>query len=122
MQADEAGIIGGGSPADPGRTPFLRFLLEEAAWLLFAFAATVFAAQLLGALGGAWAASAPGVALFGLHGLVGLHVLRADASKVASWWRVRLRDGAWGVAGGAVLLGFNTAYGWLLEALKVTPA
>lgn len=121
MQADEAGIIGGGSPADPGRRVLVRFLLEEAAWLLAAFAATVFAAQILGALGGRWAASAPGAALFGLHALVGLHVLRADGAKVPGWLRVGFRDVAWGIAGGAVLLGFNTAYGWLLEALRVTP-
>jgi membrane protease YdiL (CAAX protease family) len=115
MHADEAGIIGGGSPAAPERPPLLRFVLEETAWLLAALAATVFAAQILVALGGRWAAWAPGMALFGLHGLVGLHVARSNGAQFAAWLRVRWRDVLWGLAGGAVLLGFNGAYGWLLE-------
>lgn len=121
MRADEAGIIGGGSPADPAGRPLLRFVLEEAAWLLAAFAITVFAAQILLAFGGRWAASAPGVALFGLHGMVGMHVARSDGARFPSWLRIRGRDVAWGIAGGAVLLGFNGAYGWMLEAAGVTP-
>src|SRR5512147_1474610 len=121
MSADEAGIIGGGSPADPGRRPLMRFVLEEAAWLLAAFAVTVFVSQILGALGGRWAAVAPATALFGLHGLVGLHVARSDGDRFPAWLRIRGRDVAWGIAGGAVLLGFNGAYGWMLETVGVTP-
>jgi membrane protease YdiL (CAAX protease family) len=121
MSADEAGIIGGGSPADPGRRPLARFILEEAAWLLAAFASTVIVAQILVAIGGRWAAVAPGVALFGLHGLVGLHVARSDGARFPAWLRIRGRDVLWGIVGGAVLLGFNGAYGWMLEAAGITP-
>jgi len=99
----------------------VRFILEEAAWLLAAFAVTVFVAQILTALGGRSAALAPAAALFGLHGLVGLHVARIDGARFPSWLKVRGRDLAWGIAGGAVLLAFNGVYGWILEAAGVTP-
>jgi len=115
MRPDEAGIIGGGSPADPARPALKWFVLEEAAWLLAAFAATLLAAQTLLSLGGRWAMAAPGAALFGLHGLVGLHVARANRKELSRWLRPRWRDVLWGVAGGVVLLAFNGAYGWLLE-------
>ena len=120
MSTDGARIIGGGSPRDPGRGELLRFALGEGAWLLLAFAVTVLAAQLLLLLGGRWAAAAPGVALFGLHGLVGAHVVRPDGAKFPDWLRVKPRDVAWGVAGGAVLLAFNSAYGWALDQAGVS--
>jgi len=117
MQPDEARIIGGGSPSVPGWKAFGRFLIEEAAWLLAAFAVTVLVAQVL--LATRWSAAAPGVALVGLHALIGLHVIWNDAPSVPAWLRVRWRDFAWGLAGGAVLLGFNAAYGWCLDAAGI---
>ena len=53
------------------------------------------------------AAAAPGVALFGLHGLVGIHVVRTELTKLAGWFRIDRRAVVWGVAGGAFLLAFN---------------
>jgi membrane protease YdiL (CAAX protease family) len=119
MTRDETRIIEGGSPAHPAWKSFVRFLLEESAWLLAAFAVTALAAQGLAAAGRP--SAAPAVALFGLHGLVGIHVLRNDRLSLPDWLRVRRADLLWGVAGGAVLLGFNVAYGWLLEWAGVTP-
>jgi membrane protease YdiL (CAAX protease family) len=106
VERDETGIIGGGSPPDPDRAPVGRFILEEAAWILGAFAVAVLA----------WT---PGVALFVLHTLVGLHVVRSDRSRLGSWLELRGRDVLWGLAGGAVLLAFNGAYGWLLERMSI---
>ncbi|HEX4824986.1 MAG TPA: CPBP family intramembrane glutamic endopeptidase [Candidatus Polarisedimenticolaceae bacterium] len=99
----------------------MRFLLGEAAWLLAAFAVTVLVAQALQALGDGWADAAPGAALFGLHGLIGIHVLRANARSIAAWLAVRGKDLAWGAAGGALLLAFNVVYGKLLDTAGVTP-
>jgi membrane protease YdiL (CAAX protease family) len=93
----------------------LRFVLQEAAWVFGALAVTVLAAQVLGSLGGGFAAVAPGVALYALHVLIGLHVVRADAARLPAWFSVRRRDVAWGLIGGASLLAFNGGYGWLLE-------
>jgi CAAX protease family protein len=107
VEPDEAGIIGGGSPADPGQPTVWRFILEEAAWILGALAVTVLAAP------------TPGVALYTLHILVGLHVVRSDLSSLAAWMAPRWRDVLWGLAGGAVLLVFNGAYGWLLERASI---
>ena len=99
----------------------MRFLLAEAAWLLAAFAVTALAAQLLQALGGTWAGAAPGAALFGLHGLIGIHVLRANAGAIGRWLAVRRRDFAWGIAGGGLLLIVNVLYTQLLEAVGLAP-
>lgn len=120
MERDEAGIIGGGPPADPGRGAVLRFILEEAAWLLGALAVTVLAAQVLAGLGGRLAAAAPGIALYTLHALVGIHVVRSDRSRITAWLALRWRDVLWGVGGGVVLVAFNGAYGWLLERASIS--
>ena len=121
LSDDEARIIGGGSPEVPPPGAFLRFLLAEAAWLLAAFAATVLVAQVLQRMGDGWADAAPGAALFGLHGLIGIHVLRANASAIGRWLVVRGKDLAWGAGGGALLLGFNALYTKLLETAGVAP-
>lgn len=98
-----------------------KFLAEEAAWILAAFAVTILTASLLAGRGGRVAAMAPGVALFGLHGLIGAHVARTERSKLAGWFRIDRRAMAWGVAGGLGLLAFNGAYGLALEAFGVVP-
>lgn len=98
-----------------------KFLAEEGAWLLAALAVTVLTATFLTSRGGRWAALAPAVALFGLHGLVGLHVVRTESSKLASWFRIDRRALFWGLAGGAALLAFNGAYGLALDALGIVP-
>jgi membrane protease YdiL (CAAX protease family) len=116
---DEARIIGNGQPTYPPGATLARFLLEEVAWLLAAFADTVLAAQIVLALGGRLAAGAPGVALFGLHLLVGAHVLRCDRARLPAWLRPSVRHVAWGLAGGIALLAFNGAYGWLLDAVGI---
>jgi hypothetical protein len=121
MQTDEAGIIGGTSSEDPQRPGLGRFLAEEGAWLLAAFAVTILGASFLQTWGGRFAGAAPGVALFGLHGLVGLHVLRTESDKLAAWFRVDRRSIVLGVLGGGFLLAFNAIYGVALDALGVTP-
>lgn len=121
MEPDEAGIIEGASPAVPQDEGVGKFLVEEFVWLLLAFALTVLTASFLHGRGGAFAAAAPGVALFGLHGLVGLHVVRADFQKLASWFRLDRRTVLWGVGGGAFLLAFNGLYGLVLERLGIVP-
>jgi len=121
MQLDQAGIIEGASSHDPQPPGLGKFLAEEGAWLLAAFAVTILTASVLQGRGGRWAGAAPAVALFGLHGLVGVHVVRTELSKLASWFRIDRRAVVWGVAGGAFLLGFNGAYGLALERLGVVP-
>ncbi len=121
MQQNEAGIIEGASSHDPPRPGLGRFLAEEGAWLLAAFAVTILTATFLQGRGGRLAAAAPGVALFGLHGLVGIHVARTELSKLASWFRIDRRALLWGLTGGALLLAFNGLYGLALERLGVVP-
>ena len=121
MEPDEAAIIGGASPGQPERPALGRFVIEESAWLLAVFAVTVLVSRLVAAPGGAWAAAAPGVALFGLHGLVGVHVVRRERGKLAGWLTLDRRIALWGLAGGAVLLALNGVYGALLDALGVAP-
>ncbi len=121
MQPDEAGIIESAAPDDPQRPGLGKFLAEEGAWLLAAFAATVLVATFLQGRGGWLAAAAPGVALYGLHGLVGIHVIRTEHQKLAGWFRIDRRAVLWGTAGGATLLAFNWVYGLGLEALGVVP-
>jgi membrane protease YdiL (CAAX protease family) len=121
VHADETGIIESASPDDPQRPGLGKFLVEEGAWLLGAFAVTILTASFLQGRGGRLAAAAPGVALFGLHGLVGLHVVRTERPRLAGWFRVNRRTLVWGVAGGAFLLAFNGIYGLALEALGVVP-
>jgi membrane protease YdiL (CAAX protease family) len=121
MQPDEAGIIESASSDDPQRPGLGKFLAEEGAWLLGAFAVTILTASFLQGRGGKLAAAAPGVALYGLHGLVGIHVIRTEGQKLALWFRLDRRAVAWGVAGGIVLLGFNGLYGLGLEALGIVP-
>jgi len=121
MQPEEAGIIESASPDDPQRPGLGRFLAEEGAWLLGVFAVTILTASFLQGRGGRLAALAPGAALYGLHGLVGLHVVRTEARKLAGWFRIDRRNVSWGVAGGAVLLAFNALYGLGLEALGIVP-
>lgn len=120
MHSDEARIIGGASTDDPQRGGLGRFLAEEGAWLLAAFAVTVLTASVLQTWGGKLAGAAPGVALFGLHGLVGIHVLRTETSKLAAWFRIDRRSIVLGILGGAFLLGFNALYGMALESMGVT--
>jgi membrane protease YdiL (CAAX protease family) len=121
MQSEEAGIIEGPAPVHPQRRGLGLFLVEEAAWLLAAFSITILAASFLHGRGGRFAAAAPGVALFGLHGLVGAHVVRTERSKLAGWFRVDRRAVLWGLAGGGFLLAFNGLYGMALDALGVVP-
>jgi len=121
MELNEAGIIGGASSRVPQRPGLGKFLAEEGAWLLAAFAVTILTASLLQASGGSFAAAAPAVALFGLHGLVGVHVVRTELPKLAGWFRVDRRAVLWGLSGGVFLLAFNGLYGLALEALGVVP-
>ncbi len=121
MQADEDGIIEGGSPDVPQPKGLGMILAEEGAWILGAFAVTILTASLLESRGGTLAALAPGVALFGLHALVGLHVLRVEAEKLRGWFRINRRAVLWGLGGGVLLLGFNGLYGLALDALGVVP-
>ena len=121
MEPDEAAIIGGASAGQPAPPRLGRFLIEEAAWLLAAFAATALAAQVVAWPGGAWAAAAPGLALFTFHGLVGAYVVRADRPKFPGWLKLDRRVVLAGVAGGAVLLALNGVYGVLLDALGIVP-
>jgi membrane protease YdiL (CAAX protease family) len=121
METREAGIIEGASPSEPRRPSLGKFLTEEGAWLLGALAVTVLTATFLQTRGARWAAIAPAVALFGLHGLVGLHVVRTELTKLAAWFRVDLRGVIWGLIGGAFLLAFNGLYGLALELLGVVP-
>jgi membrane protease YdiL (CAAX protease family) len=121
MQLDEARIIEGASSHDPARPGISKFLAEEGAWLLAAFAVTILTASFLQGRGGRLAAAAPGVALFGLHGLVGVHVVRTELAKLAGWFRIDRRAVAWGVGGGAFLLAFNGLYGLALDAMGVVP-
>ena len=121
MQLDEARIIEGASSHDPERPGLGKFLGAEGAWLLAAFAVTVLTASLLQGIGGPLAGAAPAVALFGLHGLVGVHVVRTELAKLASWFRIDRRAIVWGVTGGAFLLAFNALYGLALASLGVVP-
>jgi len=121
LSGDEARIIGNGSPEVTPPGAFVRFLLAEAAWLLAAFAVTALVAQVLHALGGRWADASPGAALFGLHGLIGVHVLRRNAGDLARWLTLRRRDLAWGAGGGVALLVFNVLYIKALEAAGLAP-
>jgi membrane protease YdiL (CAAX protease family) len=121
MELHETGIIGGTSSDVPQRPGLGKFLAEEGAWLLAAFAVTILTASVLQGQGGVLAAAAPGVALFGLHGLVGIHVVRTELTKLAGWFRIDRRAVVWGVGGGAFLLAFNGLYGLALDALGVTP-
>jgi membrane protease YdiL (CAAX protease family) len=121
MEPDDAGIIESASSHDPHPAGLGRFLAEEGAWLLAAFAVTILAASFLEGRGGALAAAAPGVALFGLHGLVGLHVVRTEFPKLSTWFRIDRRAVLWGAAGGASLLAFNAIYGLALERVGIVP-
>jgi membrane protease YdiL (CAAX protease family) len=118
---DEGRIIEAASSGVPQDKGLGTFLAEEAAWLLGAFAVTSLTAIFLQGRGGAMAGIAPGVALFGLHGLVGFHVVRAEFRKLAGWFRVDRRSVLWGRGGGAFLLAFNALYGLALNALGVVP-
>ena len=121
MRPDEAGIIESVSPDDPQRPGLGTFLAEEGAWLLGAFAATILTASFLAGRGGRLAALAPAAALFGLHGLVGIHVVRTELKKLAGWFRIDRRAVLWGAAGGASLLAFNGLYGLALERVGIAP-
>jgi hypothetical protein len=98
-----------------------KFLAEEGAWLFAALAATVMTATMLTVLGGPWALLAPAAALFGLHILVGLHVVRTELPKLPAWFRVDRRAVGWGLGGGVLLVGFNLLYGLVLGALGIVP-
>jgi membrane protease YdiL (CAAX protease family) len=121
MEPEEAGIIEGASSHDPQRPGLGKFLAEEGAWLLAAFAVTILSATFLQTRGGVLAAAAPGVALFGLHGLVGIHVVRTERGKLAGWFRIDRRAILWGLTGGVFLLAFNGLYGLATEAVGVVP-
>ena len=96
-------------------------MAEEGAWLLGALAVTVLVASFLQTRGGVFEALAPGVALFGLHGLVGLHVVRTEFAKLPAWFRIDRLIVTWGLGGGVALLAFNGTYIAALEALGFTP-
>jgi len=121
MGDDEARIIGAAREDDPARGGALRFVLAEGAWLLAAFATTVLAGAFLGWLGGPMGAAAPGVALFGLHGLVGVHVALTEGRKLRTWFRPDAQTLAWGLGGGAALLAINVGYGAVLEWAGIVP-
>jgi membrane protease YdiL (CAAX protease family) len=134
MSADEAGIIGGAEgpdPASPGPGlqaplprrlgPVVSFTLEEAAWILLAVSVTALVAVACRGLGGRFAAAGPGATLFLLHGLVGLHVVRTEWEKLASWFRLDRAVLPLGLAGGAALLAFNAGYGMILDAAGIVP-
>ena len=121
MQPDEAGIIESASSDDPQRPGLGKFLAEDGAWLLGAFAVTILTASFLQGRGGRLAAAAPGAALYGLHGLVGIHVARTETQKLAAWFRIDRRAVFSGLAGGACLLAFNGLYSLVLERLGVVP-
>jgi|SoiMethySBSTD1v2_1073268.scaffolds.fasta_scaffold53981_4 membrane protease YdiL (CAAX protease family) len=108
MDAEETGIIAG----PPRREGLLAWSLLEGAWLALIVAVVGFAVM---AAGRAW------IALFGLHGLVGVHVLRTERARLAAWFAPSRRAVLLGVAGGVALLAFNAAYGWALERLGFTP-
>jgi membrane protease YdiL (CAAX protease family) len=121
MQRDEAGIIGGTPLAALERHGLGKFLAEEGAWLLAALGVTTLTASFLLTQGGILAAAAPGVALFGLHGLVGIHVIRTELPKLAAWFRIDRRAVVWGIGGGIALLAFNGLYGLALQSAGVVP-
>jgi len=121
MQPDEAGIIEGASSDDPQRPGLGKFLAEEGAWLLAAFAVTILTAAFLQGRGGRLAAVAPAVAVFGLHGLVGIHVVRTELDKLDGWFHIDRRAVLWGLTGGAFLLAFNGLYGLALGAVGIVP-
>ena len=121
MDPREAGIIEGGSQDVPHEDGLGKFLIEELAWLLAAFAVTILTATALQGRGGVLAAAAPGFALYAFHGLVGLHVIRTERRELAGWFRVDRRGVLWGVGGGAALLAFNGLYGFVLEKAGVVP-
>jgi CAAX protease family protein len=108
MDAEETGIIAG----PPRREGMLAWSLLEGAWLALVVAIVGFSVM---ATGQTW------IALFGLHGLVGLHVLRADRAKLREWLRPSRRAVGLGVAGGLALLAFNAGYGWVIERLGFSP-
>jgi membrane protease YdiL (CAAX protease family) len=108
MDAEETGIIA----RPPRREGLVGWMLLEGAWLLLSVG-------LVGLLG--MATESPAVLLFGLHGLVGLHVLRTERARLASWLRGSGRAVVFGLAGGLALLAFNAVYGLCLERLGVEP-
>lgn len=121
MRADEVGIIEGAPPDDPPKAGLGKFLAEEGAWLFGAFAVTILLTSFLQTWGGVLAALAPAVALFGLHGLVGIHVVRTEFSKLAVWFHIDRKAVGWGLAGGTFLLAFNALYGLMLDRFGVVP-
>jgi len=121
MQPEEAGIIEGASSHDPQRPGLGKFLAEEGAWLLAAFAVTILTATFLQGRGGRVAGLAPAIAVFGLHGLVGIHVVRTELDKLVGWFHIGRHAVLWGLTGGAFLLAFNGLYGLALEAVGVVP-
>jgi hypothetical protein len=108
MDAEETGIIA----RPPRQEGLLAWLLLEGAWLLLAVALVAF----LGVAGGK-----PGIAIFALHGLVGLHVWRTERGRIAAWLRGSRRALLAGVVGGLGLLAFNACYGWVLERAGFQP-
>src|SRR5262245_21313824 len=121
MRLDGAGIIEVAPSRDLGRHGLGKFLAEEGAWLLAALAVTVLTASFLQSRGGLLEAAAPGVALFGPHGLVGIPVVRTERPKLLRWFRIERRAVLWGACGGVALLAFNGLYGLALEAVGVAP-
>jgi len=108
MDAEETGIIAG----PPKRESFLAWSLLEGAWVALIVAVVAFAVM---ATGRTW------IALFGLHGLIGLHVLRTERARLKAWFTPSWRAVALGVFGGLGLLAFNAGYGWVLERLGFSP-
>ena len=108
MDAEETGIIAG-----PRRQEgLLAWSLLEGAWLALVVAVVGF---------GYAATHREWVLLFGLHGLVGIHVLRANRGQLRDWLGPSRRAVGLGVAGGLGLLAFNAAYGWVIERLGFVP-
>ncbi|HJQ99425.1 MAG TPA: type II CAAX endopeptidase family protein, partial [Candidatus Polarisedimenticolaceae bacterium] len=107
MDAEETGIIAG----PPRGEGLLAWSLLEGAWLAFIVAVVTFAFLATRQM---W------ILLFGLHGLVGLHVLRADRGRLREWFRPSRHAVLLGIGGGLGLLAFNAAYGSVLEWLGVS--
>ena len=108
MGGEETGIIA----RPPRRDGLIGWLLLEGAWLLFILGFVT----LIGML-----TASPAVLLFGLHGLVGLHVVRTEWGRLPAWLRGSGRTIVYGLLGGLALLAFNAVYGVCLEAFGFEP-
>jgi membrane protease YdiL (CAAX protease family) len=94
---------------DRGAAATVRWLLEEAAWLLLAAVPWILAAAY------GWVRTG----LFGLHGTVLVYTALRERSRLAGWLGLRFRDVLVGVAGGGTILFLGAGYGWGLARIGV---